>query len=105
MISGLARNGVAAAVGDVASRDACSHDCKNTRPTAHWRDGDRAAVDRWDARRREYVGPLLKQVVREIDKDPAGLIALLSEWENQNVDRLGLRPSRIQSSGARLAVS
>jgi hypothetical protein len=54
-------------------------------------------VDQWDARRQEYIGPLLKQVVREIDKDPAGLAALLTEWESQNVERLGLQPSRMPS--------
>src|SRR5712691_2986703 len=62
-------------------------------------------VDQWDARRREYLGPLLKQIVHEIDTNPAGLMGLLTEWENQNVERLGLQPSRAPSDGPRLVVS
>ena len=62
-------------------------------------------VDRWDARRQDYIGPLLKQVVREIDTNPAGLTALLEEWENQNIERLGLQPSRMPSDEPRLVVS
>jgi hypothetical protein len=61
-------------------------------------------VDQWDARRQEYIGPLLKQVVGEIDKDPAGLAALLTEWENQNVERLGLQPSRMPSDRPQFSV-
>jgi len=53
-----------------------------------------AEVDQWDARRQQYIRPLLKRIVREIDKDPAGLTALLLEWESQNVERLGLQSSR-----------
>jgi hypothetical protein len=53
-------------------------------------------VDQLDARRQEYLRPLLKQVVHEIDVNPAGLTALLSEWENQNIERLGLQASRLQ---------
>jgi hypothetical protein len=54
-------------------------------------------VDGWDADRKEYVGPLLKQLVHEIDIDPLRLTALLAVWEQQNVDRLGLAPSRLSS--------
>jgi hypothetical protein len=61
-------------------------------------------VDQWGAGRREHIGPLLKQVVREIDKDPPGLAALLTEWENQNVERLGLQPSRMPSERLKFAV-
>jgi hypothetical protein len=57
---------------------------------------DREA-DQLDDGRREYIGPLLKRIVLEIDKDPAGLAALLGEWEQQNVERLGLEPSRLLS--------
>jgi hypothetical protein len=62
-------------------------------------------VDQWDAARQQYIGPLLKQIVREIDKDPARLAALLSEWEQQNVERLGLLPSRVPQDGPRLVIS
>jgi hypothetical protein len=62
-------------------------------------------VDQWDAARQQYIGPLLKQIVREIDKDPARLAALLSEWEQQNVERLGLLPSRVPPDGPRLVIS
>jgi hypothetical protein len=51
-------------------------------------------VDQWDAERREHIGPLLKQVVREIDEDPARLAALLAKWESENIERLGLQASR-----------
>jgi hypothetical protein len=54
-------------------------------------------VDGWDARRKEYVEPLLKQLLREIDIDPLRPTALLAEWEQQNVERLGLQPSRLSS--------
>jgi hypothetical protein len=64
---------------------------------------DREA-DEWDSRRREYVGPLLKQIVRTIDEHPAALAGLLSEWEEQNVQRLGLQPSRMPSDGPGLVV-
>jgi hypothetical protein len=63
-----------------------------------------AEADEWDARRREYVGPLLKQIVRTIDEHPAGLAGLLREWEQQNVERLGLQPSRMPSDRPRLIV-
>jgi hypothetical protein len=61
-------------------------------------------VDQWDSRRQEYIGPLLKQIVREIDANPAGLTARLSKWESENVERLGLQPSRVPSAGPRLLV-
>jgi hypothetical protein len=59
-------------------------------------------VDQWDARRQEYIGPLLKRVVHELDKDPAGLRPLLEQWENENVERFGLQPSRISANALRL---
>src|SRR5262245_32422763 len=62
-------------------------------------------ADSWDSGRREYVGPLLKQIVRTIDKDPAALAGLLRQWEEENVERLGLQPSRIASDRPRLVVS
>jgi hypothetical protein len=61
-------------------------------------------VDQWDLRRQEYIGPLLKQIVREIDANSAGLTSLLSKWESENVERLGLQPSRIPSAAPRLLV-
>jgi hypothetical protein len=62
-------------------------------------------VDRWDARRQEYIGPLLKEIVGTIDKDPEGLKPLLHAWESENVERLGLGPSRMPLTGPRLVVS
>jgi hypothetical protein len=59
-------------------------------------------VDSWDARRQEYIGPLLKRVVQEVDKDPAGVRPLLEQWENENVERLGLQPSRMAARPLRL---
>src|SRR5262249_25471384 len=61
-------------------------------------------ADGWDSGRREYVGPLLKEIVRTIDKDPAALGELLGEWEEQNVERLGLQPSRMASDWPKLIV-
>lgn len=52
-------------------------------------------VDRWDAPRQQYIGPLLKQIVREIDEDPARLAAVLAKWESENIERLGLQASRM----------
>jgi hypothetical protein len=63
-----------------------------------------AEADEWDARRREYVGPLLKQIVRTIDEHPAALAELLREWEQQNIERLGLQPSRMPVDRLRLVV-
>jgi hypothetical protein len=63
-----------------------------------------AEVGEWDARRREYVGPLLKQIVQTIDEHPAALAGLLCEWEQQNVEKLGLQPSRILLDRLRLLV-
>jgi hypothetical protein len=62
-------------------------------------------VDQWDAARREYIQPLVKQLMRQIDGDPAGLTALLNKWENENVERHGLQPSRAPSDRLRLVVS
>jgi hypothetical protein len=62
-------------------------------------------ADGWDARRRQYIGPLLKRIVRQIDEDPAGLMTLLQEWEDQNIERLGLAPSRTLSHGPKLVAS
>jgi hypothetical protein len=53
-------------------------------------------VDQWDGARQQYIGPLLKQIVREIDEDPVRLAALLSRWESENIERLGLQASRAQ---------
>jgi hypothetical protein len=62
-------------------------------------------VDRWDAARQEYLQPLLKQLMRQIDEDPAGLTALLNKWENENFERHGLQPSRAPSDRLRLVIS
>jgi hypothetical protein len=62
-------------------------------------------VDQWDAARQKYIQPLMKQLMRQIDEDPAGLTALLNKWENENVERLGLQPSREPSDRLRLVVS
>jgi hypothetical protein len=62
-------------------------------------------VDQLEARQQQYIGPLLKQAMRQIDKDPADLTALLDEWENQNVERFALGPSRLSSDRPRLVVS
>ena len=51
-------------------------------------------VDQLEPRQQEYIGPLLKRVVREIDTCPAGLTALLGEWETQNVEALGMQRAR-----------
>ena len=61
-------------------------------------------ADSWDSGRREYVGPLLKEIVRSIDEDPAALAGLLRQWEEQNVERLGLQPTRMASDRPRLVV-
>jgi hypothetical protein len=62
-------------------------------------------VDQWDAARQEYIQPLVKQLMRQIDEDPAGLTALLNKWENENVERHGLQPSRAPTDRLRLVVS
>jgi hypothetical protein len=64
-----------------------------------------AEVDQRDARRQEYIGPLLKEIVGTIDKDPEGLKPLLHAWESENVERLGLGLSRMPLTGPRLVVS
>ncbi|MGC2778239.1 MAG: hypothetical protein WA418_21645, partial [Bradyrhizobium sp.] len=51
-------------------------------------------VDRLPPRQQEYVHPLVKRAVREMERSPAALTALLNEWENQNIDALGLQASR-----------
>jgi len=61
-------------------------------------------ADEWDLGRREYVGPILKQIVRTIDEHPAALAGLLREWEEQNIERLGLQRSRMPSDRLRLIV-
>jgi hypothetical protein len=59
-------------------------------------------VDQLEARRQQYIGPLLKRAMRQIDRDPADLTALLDEWENQNVERFALGPSRTPADRPRL---
>jgi hypothetical protein len=61
-------------------------------------------ADGWDSGRREYVGPLLKQTVHAIDQGPDAFGGLLREWEEQNVERLGLQPSRMGADWPKLAV-
>jgi hypothetical protein len=52
-------------------------------------------VAQWDEQRRRYLGPLLKQIMREMNTDPERLQGLLVDWENANVEKLGLQPSRV----------
>lgn len=54
----------------------------------------KAEVDQLDERRREYVGPLLNEVVRAFEPGPAGLQVLLEQWENQNIQRFELQLTR-----------
>jgi hypothetical protein len=51
-------------------------------------------VDQLDNRRQEYIGPLVKRAMHEIDTNPMGLTRLLDEWLNQNIETLGLRSAR-----------
>jgi hypothetical protein len=62
-------------------------------------------VDQLEARQQQYIGPLLKRAVREIARDPAGLTALLNEWENQNIERFELEASRTPADRPRLVGS
>jgi hypothetical protein len=62
-------------------------------------------VDQLEARQQQYIGPILKRAMREIARDPADLAALLNEWENQNVERFELEPSRAPADRPRLVGS
>jgi hypothetical protein len=62
-------------------------------------------VDQLEARRQQYIGPLLKRAMRVIDRGPADLMALLNEWENQNIERFELEPSRTPAERPRLVGS
>jgi hypothetical protein len=53
----------------------------------------KAEADRLDARRREYIGPILEQIVRALDADAGSVAALLEKWESENIERLGLQAS------------
>ena len=55
-------------------------------------------VDRLDEMQQQYVLPLVKRVVHEIDTNPRGLTPLLDEWETQNVEILELQPARVLPS-------
>ena len=47
-------------------------------------------VDQLDATFRMPVDEVIKQVARQIEANPAGLAALLDEWEDTNIETLGL---------------
>jgi len=59
-------------------------------------------VDQLDATFRMPVDEVIKQVARQIEANPAGLAALLDEWEDTNIETLGLQRSRLSSSAPRL---
>jgi hypothetical protein len=65
----------------------------------------KAEADRLDARRREYIGPVLEQIVHAFDTDPRSVAPLLEKWESQNVERLGLQASRKLPAIASPAIS
>ena len=52
-------------------------------------------VDRLPPRQREYVLPLVKEAARATRASPEALTALLQRWEDQNIETLGLQPSRL----------
>jgi hypothetical protein len=60
----------------------------------------KSEADALDARRREYVGPVLDEVVRAFDANPERVARILQNWEDENVARLGLEPSRIPTPPA-----
>ncbi len=51
-------------------------------------------VDQLDRKMRLPVHDVMKQAAHEIASNPMGLTALLNEWENRNIETLGLQPSR-----------
>lgn len=52
-------------------------------------------VDQLDKRRRLPFHDVVKHVAREMASNPTGLADLLDEWENRNVETLGLQASRL----------
>jgi hypothetical protein len=58
----------------------------------------KAEADRLDARRREYIGPVLEQIVRALDIDARSVASLLEKWESENIERLGLQASRTSAT-------
>ncbi len=59
-------------------------------------------VGQLDATFRMPVDEVIKQVARQIEANPAGLAAFLDEWEDTNIETLGLQRSRLSSSAPRL---
>jgi hypothetical protein len=60
-------------------------------------------VDQLDENLRLPVHSLVKRIAREIEVDPDGLIAQLDNWENSNVETLGLQKSRPSNAATSLA--
>ena len=52
-------------------------------------------VDQLDKKRRLPFHDVVKHVAREMASNPTGLADLLDEWENRNVETLGLQASRL----------
>jgi hypothetical protein len=59
-------------------------------------------VDQMDPKMRLPVDDIIKQVAREIRSNPKALTNLLDEWEAQNIEKLGLQPSRLVRAASRL---
>jgi hypothetical protein len=62
-------------------------------------------VDRWEEISGMPMHPAvkpffdgIKQAAHEVETNPSGLTPLLDEWENQNIEAMGLRPSRAEIS-------
>ena len=51
-------------------------------------------VDKLDSEFRLPVDQLVKQAAHQIESDPSTFGRLLDRWENENIERLGLLPSR-----------
>ncbi len=51
-------------------------------------------VDKLDPKRRMPIDQLIKQAADQIESDPSAFGRLLDAWENGNIERLGLLPSR-----------
>ena len=55
-------------------------------------------VDQLDRKMRLPFHDIVKQAAHEIASNPTGLADLLNEWENRNIETLGLQPSRLVPS-------
>ena len=59
-------------------------------------------VDQLEPKFRMPVDEAIKRAAREMESNPMGLTPLLDEWENRNIETLGLQASRLSSSAPRL---